>query len=127
MDLTLHNFDPHQIRRYDATCIQIQDKQYRMSLIVSADEIIHPWQVSRCEQLTQALIQPLIEAKPQVCVVGTGESLVFPTPEIMQHFIKHQITPEFMDTAAACRTFNVLLSEGRKVIVGLMLNHENPK
>jgi len=121
MDLTLHSGDTHQIQSYDDSFIKINKQEYKSSLIVSADTLIHPWELKDVRALTIDLVQPIIDLSPQVCILGTGRTLTFPPPSVIQHFALHKLTPEVMTTASACRTFNVLLSEGRNVVAGLIL------
>jgi uncharacterized protein len=66
-------------------------------------------------------LQELIDREPEVILVGTGDRIRFPHPEVYAHVISQGVGIEFMDTGAACRTYNVLLSEDRRVIAAIII------
>ena len=80
---------------------------------------VRQWPVKVDEPVALAHLAPLIEQQPDVIILGTGEKQSFPDPEISMQLLNRGIGLEVMDTGAACRTYNVLASEGRAVAAAL--------
>jgi uncharacterized protein len=110
----------YQIRSYQPGAVIINDKTYTQSVIVSATELFD-WQPQSLSELTSEHLQVILERKPQLFILGTGEKQIFPPTATIAILINNKIGVEVMDTGAACRTFNVLIAEGRKVMAGLLL------
>jgi uncharacterized protein len=79
-----------------------------------------PWPVSAHEELSEALFSALLQWKPELVIFGTGPRIRFPQPAWLRGLIQARVGIETMDTAAACRTYNVLASERRRVVAALM-------
>lgn len=109
------------IRAYDKGEIQINNQSYHNSLIIGNTLLIPDWGVEQVDDLQQEHWQQLLEPGPEVILIGTGETLVFPHPSTYASVIQQGIGVEFMDSQAACRTYNILLSEDRFVIAGIIL------
>jgi uncharacterized protein len=121
MDLTLDRpGDHHSIRSVSAQGIQIGDHWYTGPLIVSASELLTDWDAGRPAELDEQRLAPVFGLAPEVVLVGTGPQQEFPPPEVLMYFYRRNIGVEFMTTHAACRTFNVLVSENRKVVAALL-------
>ncbi|QBQ54864.1 Mth938-like domain-containing protein [Nitrosococcus wardiae] len=82
---------------------------------------LQKWPPASFSELEKSHFQSLLELKPEVVVVGTGERLRFPASYLVEPLLRHQVGVEFMDTAAACRTYNILVGEGRRVIAALLM------
>jgi len=100
--------------------VQVNNTRHCTSLILSA-ELLVPWSVANILNLTSEHLLQVIDAKPEVLIIGTGRSFVFPSPALMRPLVDARIGHEVMDTSAACRTYNVLLSEGRRVMAALVV------
>lgn len=111
----------YRIRAYDETGVTVNDVRYGASLWLTPDELHEHWPVPAPEALGESAFAPLLEARPQVVLIGTGRRCHVPRPEWLRSFARRGIGVEFMDTAAACRTFNVLMAEGRRVACGLIV------
>ena len=109
------------IDRYDDKSITINEKMFTQSLIVSNFQIIENWPVNEINDLSNQSLQAIIELQPEVIIIGTGKQILFPRPENYSSVINMGIGIEFMNTGAACRTYNVLLSEDRKVAAGIII------
>ena len=121
MELSLDSpGDRLSIRSVSADGIRIADRTYTGPLIVSAKELLTDWQASSPDELTEELLEPLFGLAPEIVLVGTGSVQVFPKPELLMCFYRRGIGVEFMTTLAACRTFNVLVSERRNVAAALL-------
>lgn len=101
--------------------IEINRQRYTSNLIVMADKLIADWQAIDFASLVEAHFEPLVELKPEVVLLGTGEKHQFLHPKVTQNLTKNNIPLECMTTAAACRTYNILMSEGRLVAAALLI------
>ncbi|HIJ23240.1 MAG: hypothetical protein HON68_10065 [Gammaproteobacteria bacterium] len=113
--------DGHSIRRYSTTTIQIAEKVYQRSLLLAPDSINPGWGPDNPNRLNSAHLDMIAQLSPEVILLGTGlRRVLFTTPE-QQHWLQRFPGMEIMETGAACRTYNLLLSEGRRVVAGLIL------
>jgi uncharacterized protein len=124
--------DEYIIRAYEPGRVRINQEVYTRSLILSPRVLRQEWPPSHPDQLLREHVRALLELEPEVVLLGTGKHLQFPAAEILQDLISAAIGFEVMDTAAACRTYNVLMSERRHVVAGLILppapqNSESPE
>ena len=101
--------------------LEINKIQYTQNLIVMADKLILDWQATDFASLTEAHFVQILELKPEVVLFGTGEKHQFLHPKIVQKLTEKNIPLECMTTAAACRTYNFLMSEGRNVAAALLV------
>ena len=121
MELTLDRPGEHLfIRSVSANGIQVADQMYAGPLIVSASELITDWDVKQPGDLSDSRLEPVFSLAPEIVLIGTGTRQVFPAPELLMSFYRRHIGVEFMNTRAACRTFNVLVSEQRNVVAALL-------
>ncbi len=94
--------------------------EYTRSVIVPWEGNVLAWEVSTLEALRIEHFEPLIAMQPQVVIFGSGARLRFPPSSVLAGLMKARIGFETMDNAAACRTYNVLLAEGRGVVAALL-------
>ena len=109
------------ITAYDDDSVSINGKAFRQSLIVAARQFEENWGITAIELLQTDHIDKVLSFKPELIIIGTGNRLVFPAVEAYSAIIQQGIGVDFMDTGAACRTYNILMSEGRDVVAGLIL------
>ena len=109
------------IRSYDDTSISINSQTYNKSLVVSGDSLIEGWNIKQVNELNPENLSQLLELQPEVILIGTGTNIEFPHPATYSRIINQGIGIEFMDSRAACRTYNILISENRKVVAGIIL------
>ena len=95
--------------------------QHHHSLLVGSNGLLQPWDCTRFEDLTAAHFAQLAEQPVEVVVFGSGAKLRFVPPAWLAPLYAKRIGVETMDTAAACRTYNVLSQEGRPVLAALLL------
>jgi len=110
------------ITAYDSDSIRIAGRDYASSLIICADRLIEDWPPACIEDLDEMHIAAIIELEPELVLLGTGSRLVFPPVQIYAGLIQRNVGIEIMNTQAACRTYNVLVAEGRKVTAGLIID-----
>lgn len=111
----------YQIRAFKPGQIKINELIYTKSLIVSANQIIENWEPQSIASLTHEHLQIAAALNPDILLLGTGENLVFPPLELYGEFMNRGIGIEIMNTSAACRTFNALVSENRHVVAALII------
>ena len=95
--------------------------QVTQSLILTGQQIITDWEPGQPDELTAAHLDVVLSLEPELVLLGTGARQQFPSTDIMQPLHQARIGIEVMDTAAACRTFNILVAEGRHVAAALMM------
>jgi uncharacterized protein len=101
--------------------VRIAGRPYRSSLVVSASRVIEDWPVRDAALLAEEALEAILRLTPEIILLGTGETQVFPAPRIYAAFAARGVGFEVMDNGAACRTYNVLLAEGRNVALALIL------
>lgn len=109
------------IHAYTRTSVSVNGQEHTRSLLVPPTGALIDWPVSSLEALTEADFQPILDARPEVLILGTGTALRFVKPALMRHLMAARIGVETMDTAAACRTYNILVGEGRQVMAALLI------
>ncbi|WP_386071121.1 Mth938-like domain-containing protein [Tahibacter sp. UC22_41] len=109
------------VRKVDAAAITVVDRELRRSFVLAPDRAIEDWPVGAVGELDEATVAPILELTPAVVILGSGPRLVFPSQQVLAAFLKRGIGLEVMDNAAAARTFNVLVSEGRRVVAAFIL------
>ena len=109
------------IKRYDAGRVQIRDRFFDRSLIVLADALLTDWEPTHSAHLHSGHFEAVIERNPEVLILGTGDTQVFPDLSVFSALMDAGIGFEVMDNAAACRTYNILLSEDRRVALALLM------
>ncbi|MGR6034364.1 MAG: Mth938-like domain-containing protein [Candidatus Nitrosoglobus sp.] len=82
---------------------------------------LQKWPPDSLLELKEAHFQSLLDLEPEIVLIGTGDRLHFPAPYLVEPLLRHQVGVEFMDTAAACRTYNILVGEGRRVVAALLM------
>lgn len=123
MKLSLDDNDAsYVIRGYDEGIIRINETNYSQSLIISTEKIIPEWEPESLEQLDPTHINFLLQLSPQILILGTGSRLRFPDNAVFAQAYRQNIGIEVMDTKAACRTYNLIAAENRKVVAGLILD-----
>lgn len=109
------------VRSISAEMIRVNEKTYTESIALTAEDFLGPWPATPIEDLSASDFDPIFAVEPDVVLLGTGDSNVFPPRELIFAFARKGIGLEVMDTAAAARTFNVLANEGRRVAAVLYL------
>ncbi|MDH3948954.1 MAG: MTH938/NDUFAF3 family protein [Gammaproteobacteria bacterium] len=95
--------------------------QVTESLILTGRHVITEWEPNQLPELTAAHMEVVLSLDPELVLLGTGARQQFPAMDILTTFHRAQIGIEVMDTAAACRTFNILVAEGRHVAAALLM------
>lgn len=117
--------DPHSgantITGYGDGYVEINKTPYHHAVLLSSDGAILKWPVTTFEELAPGNFSQMAALKPELVLIGTGKYQRFPQPEILQMLIEEKIGFEVMDSKAACRTYNILVAEGRQVLLALIV------
>jgi uncharacterized protein len=106
---------------YGEGYVAVNGARHGASLVVSGDRLVTDWPVASVEGLSADHLAAIVELKPEIVLLGTGARFGFPEPALLAPLYKAGIGVEVMDTPAACRTYNILLGEGRNVVAALIL------
>ena len=101
--------------------VRVGTVEHRESLVLTADAVTPGFAPGGFDALAEADFARLLDDRPDVVLLGTGATLRFPHPRLTRALAAAQVGLEVMDTAAACRTFNILSAEGRRVTAALLL------
>jgi uncharacterized protein len=108
------------ITRHDGAQLWVGNQAHSGSVIVPWVGPVRAWAPADFAALTPAHFDELLQLKPELVIFGSGARLRFPQPALLRGLIAQRIGVESMDTAAACRTYNVLVSERRTVVAALL-------
>jgi len=106
---------------YGAHHVDVNLERHASSLIVAPSAPITPWPVAAFDALTPDHFASLLAFSPEVVIFGSGARLRFPHPRLIAALLAQRIGVETMDTQAACRTYNILMAEGRSVLAALLI------
>ena len=109
------------ITRHDRDALWVGNTRFGHSVLVPWQGLVQPWAPARPEDLTAAHFEAVLALQPELVIFGSGPRLKFVSPALMRALIERRIGVETMDTAAACRTYNVLVAEGRSAVAALLL------
>ena len=110
---TVRNFEPGKIK--------INDQYYEKSLLVTAEKIEENWPVFKVDDLNEEKILGLLAYQAEIIIIGSGKQHHFLDPMLSLLAAQQSIGIEIMTTEAACRTYNVLLGEDRRVLAALII------
>jgi uncharacterized protein len=108
------------IRAYTPSGFRIGQRDCTGSVIVSAGALIENWRPRDIGELEVADLDPALALVPEVLLIGSGACQVFPGRELLAALHESKVGFEIMNTGAACRTYNVMLAEGRAVVAALL-------
>lgn len=108
------------LRGADGRHALVNERTLHASFVISPNALIEQWPVTDVARLTPADLDALLELKPELIILGGGATQAFPPPEAQAACLSRGIGLETMTNAAAARTFNVLASEGRRVVAGFI-------
>jgi uncharacterized protein len=111
----------YTIRSYQPGMITVNDEILTQSFILLPDQLIRHWAPQSFGQVTRQHFMDLAHLEPELVLFGTGARLQFPAPELSLVLLHKNIGLEAMDTAAACRSYNILMAEGRRVATALLM------
>jgi len=107
---------------YGADYVRLGVVEYRENILVTPEQIARGWAAGGFDALTADDFVRVAALAPEVVILGTGSSMRFPHPSLTRALTDSRIGLEVMDTPAACRTFNILTAEGRKVAAAILID-----
>ncbi len=111
----------HRITGYGVGYVAVNGKSITRSFIVTPEALITDWSPRSVDELDEAALEAVVRLSPGVVLLGTGTEQHFPPSSLLAPLLARGIGIEVMTTAAACRTFNILVAEGRSVAAGLFV------
>lgn len=106
---------------YGTGYVAVGQTPHRQSIIVLPDRPVEPWQPRSLDELTLAHFDAVLCHHPEIILLGSGATMRFPSNAIRRALASARVGLEVMDTPAACRTYNILASEGRRVAAALIV------
>jgi uncharacterized protein len=107
---------------YGEGWVEVSGRRVSGSLVVAAERLLEGWAAGGIGSLTAGETATLVEWNPEIVLLGSGATFRFPDPAALAPLYQAGIGVEVMDTKAACRTYNILLAEGRRVVAALVVS-----
>ncbi|MCO6440383.1 MAG: Mth938-like domain-containing protein [Nitrococcus mobilis] len=111
----------YRIKSYEPGRVTINEWVIETSAIVTPNRLLRGWPPRYFGDLERAHMEAIIDLAPEIVLLGTGPQQHFPPRNIMLSLLERGIGLEIMDTPSACRTYNILMSEGRRVVAALII------
>ncbi|MDB6164794.1 MAG: hypothetical protein JWL98_2226 [Xanthomonadaceae bacterium] len=99
----------------------VNDRIIRDSFVIAPDTLVENWPVTDAARMLPSHLEPLLALEPELVLLGTGTTQVFPSPAVMAACLSRHLGIEVMTNAAAARTYSVLAGEGRRVVAGFVI------
>jgi len=106
---------------YGEGYVKLNDERHEHNIVVAPDQPVQEWEPASFEALTATHLRALLQLNPEIVILGTGAELRFPPRELFRVLAEAHVGFEIMDTKAACRTYNILMAEGRRVIAAIFV------
>jgi uncharacterized protein len=110
------------INAHTTDSISVNGQAHTKSILVPPTGPVMPWPVASMSELTEAHFEQILQARPELVIFGSGRVLRFPPPALLRPLMAARIGFETMDTPAACRTYNILVGEGRRAMAALLVH-----
>ena len=111
----------YKIASYAQGQVVINEQRLTRSLVIMPETLLSDWPPQTFEAFTTEHFATIVAYQPEIVLLGTGASLRFPAPALLAPLYDAGIGVEVMDTGAACRTYNILMAEGRTVAAALLM------
>ena len=127
MQIELNNIDPNinRILAYSDDCFKLADKVIHSNLVISKDNLSEDLLTDNFQDFALQHLKKIMLWNPELILIGTGNILNYPNEEWVDYANKKNIGLEIMSTGAACRSYNLLIDEGRNVVACLFLTKKN--
>jgi uncharacterized protein len=111
----------HTVTGYGEGYVEINAQRFAHSVLVMPERLLQPWRPGGFEELQASDFEALLAHNPAVVLLGTGQKQRFAHPRLTVALQTRHIGVEMMDSQAACRTYNILMAEGRQVLAAILL------
>jgi uncharacterized protein len=118
--------DLNTVTGYGPDHIDVNRVRYTGALVLTAEGPVQAWEAGRLDQLQAGHFATILAKEPELVLIGTGPSQRFLPPTITLPLAQARVGFEVMDSAAACRTFNILVAEGRRVVAAFVAADNAP-
>lgn len=115
----------YAVKRYEPGLVKINNVTLEQSCYITQTKIEEEWPCLSIHELNEEMLDLLLAEKPEVIILGTGETQTFPEPKLFAYCATKGVGLEVMANDAACRTYNVLTTEDRDIVLALVM--EKPK
>lgn len=122
--MKLHSSLTHgllSITSYDARHIAVNGRPLTKSFLLTPQRLIEDWPPASFDSLTESDLLAVANLDCPIVLLGTGARQRFPAPALMRQLIEKRVGVEVMDSHAACRTYNILMAEGRQVVAAMII------
>lgn len=109
------------ITGYDLNWVEVNQVRHQSSLIVTPDQLLLEWSVKTIKDINENSFKAIKSLDIEIILLGTGNTQEHLEPRLLEYFSKKNIAIESMSNQSACRTYNILANEERKVLLALML------
>lgn len=109
------------ITSYDAGHIAVNGRRLTKSFILTPQRLIEDWPPGSFDSLTESDLLAVAKLGCPIVLLGTGARQRFPAPALLRPLIERRFGVEVMDSHAACRTYNILMAEGRDVAAAMII------
>jgi len=109
------------ITGYDLNWVEVNQVRHQSSLIVTPDQLLLEWSVKTIKDINENSFEAIKSLDIEIILLGTGNIQEHLEPKILEYFSKKNMAVECMNNQSACRTYNILANEERKVLLALML------
>ena len=121
IELDIADTNALKIKSYSDNSFKVNDDIIDTNIIISRERIVNNWLSNGYSHFASQHLDEVISWQPEIIILGTGSSLLLPAQDITAYVNSYQIGFEIMDTGAACRSYNLLIDEGRNVVACLLL------
>ncbi len=112
----------YAIVAHENGAVVVSGERLTASCVVAPDRLIRDWAPRTLEQLAAEHLEQIAALEPELVLLGVGAQLRFPQPELLRQLHARGVGVEVMDNAAACRTYNLLMGDGRRVVAALLID-----
>lgn len=119
---TLPEPDALFIRSYGEDFVRVRDREVRTSFLLTPAVLDQDWPPASVAELRIEHLDALLAHEPEIILLGTGTRLRHPGMELIGHVMRRGVGFEVMDTPSACRTYNILMSESRRVVAAFLFD-----
>ncbi|GAB6070249.1 Mth938-like domain-containing protein [Thiomicrorhabdus hydrogeniphila] len=112
----------YAVKRYEPGLVKVNNLELTQSCYMTQTKVEESWPCLSIDNLTTELLDSLLEEKPEVIILGTGEQQTFPEPKLFAYCVSKGVGLEVMANDAACRTYNVLTTEDRDIVLALIMS-----
>ncbi len=117
----------YRISEYGEGYVTINEERLTASVVVMPERLIRDWGPEAVPDLDTTHLQVVADLNPEVVLIGTGRFQTFPRSELLSPLLSNGVGFEIMDTTAACRTYNILMAEGRTVAAALLMIRDSTR